>query len=69
MSAEYELTITKRVPNPNWKPQPPQMDYYDRQAWEKEYGQRPEVLEYRALSVTVSEETFAAIRKAAVETL
>ncbi len=67
--AEYELTITKRQPNPQWKPEPVTADYYDRREWERTMAGQPQYLEHRQLTVTVTEETFAAIRKAAVETL
>ena len=77
MSTFYDLTITKRTPNPEYVA-PPQnlMNPYDygsesreMREWREKYGYKPEYLELRTLSVTVSEETFAAIRKAAVETL
>lgn len=67
--AEYELTITKRELNPKWKPEPPMMGYYDREVWQRDHGSQPQYLEYKTLAVVVDEATFAAIRKAAVETL
>lgn len=61
---EYEVTIVRRTPNPDWKPRP--MNIYN------ERYSEPEPLQYldqKVLSVTVDEATFAAFRKAAVETL
>ena len=67
---EYELTVYRRVPNPDFDVQ--------MKAWEERnrYGHfNPDNpapsrdMEERSLSVTVTAETFAAIRKAALETL
>jgi hypothetical protein len=60
--AEYQLTIIKRTPNPEWKPTVTR-SYYD------QLEPPPQYFEVRMLDVTVDEATFAAIRKAAVETL
>lgn len=60
---EYEVVITKRTPNPDWKPRPTSPYYGDREP------ETPRYLEQQVLSVTVDEATFAAFRKAAVETL
>lgn len=75
MSTSYDLTITKRTPNPDYVAPPSnQISPYgdtsrEFREWQEKHGYKPEFLELRTLSVTVTEETFAAIRKAAVETL